>query len=66
MGEPDPKTARAKIVKFNKENPEEYETVIVVNGKSAAIRKLHDLRKKEPHREKYGYYWKFINSPDDK
>jgi hypothetical protein len=42
MAEHNSKTSLAKIVKFNKQNPDEYETVgTLIKGQSAVIRKLH-------------------------
>jgi len=62
MAEHNSKTSLAKIVKFNKQNPDEYETVgTLIKGQSAVIRKLHQLRKDEPEKDKYGYYWAWIN-----
>ena len=62
MSEHNPKTSLAKIVKFNKQNPDEYETVgKLIKGQSATIKKLHQLRAEEPEREKYGYYWTWVN-----
>lgn len=62
MAEHNSKTSLAKIVKFNKQNPDEYETVgTLIKGESAAIKKLHQLREDEPEKDKYGYYWAWVN-----
>jgi hypothetical protein len=57
----DPETSYGKIVKFNKQNPDEYETVgRLIQGQEAIIKKLLELRRQEPDREKWGYYWKWV------
>lgn len=62
MAEHDPKTSLAKIVKFNKQNPDEYETVgKLIKGEAATLKKLHELRESEPEKDKYGYYWAWVN-----
>jgi hypothetical protein len=62
MTEHDPKTALAKIVKYNKKNPDEHEIVGgLIKGEKAAIQELNRLRDQEPEKEKYGYYWTWIN-----
>ncbi len=62
MPEHDPKTALAKIIRFNKQNPKEYETVgPLIKGQAAALRRLHKLREDEPEPEKYAYYWTWVN-----
>jgi heme-degrading monooxygenase HmoA len=55
MGKHDPRTAEANIIRYNKNDPKEHETIETVRGKSAAVRRLHDLRKEGP--DKYAYYW---------
>ena len=62
MAEHDPKTSLAKIVKFNKQNPDEYETVgKLIKGEVATLKKLHELREAEAEKDKYGYYWAWVN-----
>lgn len=63
----DPETSYGKIVKFNKQNPDQYETVGgLIQGQDAIIKKLLQLRKQEPDREKWGYYWKWVKRGDSR
>jgi hypothetical protein len=62
MAEHNSKTSLAKIVKFNKQNPDEYEMVgTLIKGETATLKKLHQLRADEPEKDKYGYYWSWVN-----
>jgi hypothetical protein len=62
MAEFDPKTSLCKIIKFDKTNPDNHETVLSnIQGEAAAKKLLHKLRKDEPERERYGYYWTWVN-----
>jgi hypothetical protein len=65
MAKHNSKTSLAKIVKFNKQNPDEYETIgKLIKGQSATLRKLHQLREQEQEKDKYGYYWTWINKSE--
>ncbi len=62
MASHNPKTSLAKIVKFNKQNPDEYETVgTLIKGEAATLKKLRELREQEQEKDKYGYYWQWVN-----
>lgn len=63
----DPETSYGKIVRFNKQNPDEYKTVgRLIQGQEAIIKKLLELRRQEPDREKWGYYWKWVKRANGK
>jgi hypothetical protein len=65
MADFNPKTAPCKIVKFNKNNPKEYETVgHLIEGQDACLQELHRLREQEPEPEKYAYYWTWLNKSE--
>ncbi len=65
MAEHNSKTSLAKIVKFNKQNPDDYETIgKLIKGQSATLRKLHQLREQEQEKDKYGYYWTWVNKSE--
>jgi hypothetical protein len=62
MAEHNRKDSLAKIVKFNKRNPDEYESVgELIKGEAAAIKKTRELRAEEPEKDKYGYYWQWVD-----
>lgn len=67
MTEFDPKTSWGKIVRYNKQNTEEYETVGgLIQGQTAIIKRLKELQQNEPHRHKYGYLWKWVKRDGEK
>ena len=56
-----PKTSWGKIVRYNKYNTEEYETVgPLIQGQQALVDKLKELLQNESHPHKWGYYWKWV------
>lgn len=62
MADHDPKSSLARIVRYNKTDADERQTVVkTVKGKAATIRELHRLRQVESEPEKYAYYWSWEN-----
>lgn len=57
----DPETSYGKIIRVNKYDPDEYETVGgLIQGRPAILEKLRELRQKETHKNKWGYIWKWV------
>lgn len=61
MVEYDPKTSWGKIIRYSKQNPDEYETVgDLIQGQAAIIERLMELQAVEPDKGRYGYLWKWV------
>jgi hypothetical protein len=61
MTQYDPRTSWGKIIRVNKYNPEEFETIGgLIQGQDAILEKLRELKENEPHRKKWGYMWKWV------
>ncbi len=57
----DPETSYGKIVKYDKKDPEKYETVGgLIQGRESILKKLRELQEQEPNRKRWGYYWKWV------
>ena len=61
MTQYDPKTSWGKIIRVNKYDPKEHETVSeLIQGQDAILERLRELKSKEPHTKKWGYIWKWV------
>jgi hypothetical protein len=57
----DPETSYGKIVRYRKDDPDQYETVGgLIQGREAILKRLRELKSSETDRETWGYYWKWV------